>query len=121
MKSIILMILILLSVCTTVSGQLIKPINENAAELPKEELKYITRVFLDFYALTELRAKDLEKINVLERIIRDKEKLMKLRDEDIEMLKQQISDISPSWWNKFSYGFYTGVLIALGTAIFLLR
>lgn len=112
--------MILLSVCITVSGQLIKPINENAAELPKEELKFITKMLLDFKALTELRAKDLEKINVLERIIRDKEQLIKLRDEDIVMLKQNILDISPSWWNRFSIGFAVGV-IGTVVAIFLTR
>lgn len=109
-----------LSAYITVSGQLIRPINENTAELPKEELKYITRIFLDFNALSELRSKDLEKIDVLERIIRDKEKLIKLRDEDIDMLKKQIEDISPSWWNKFSYGFAVGV-IGTVIAIFLTR
>lgn len=112
--------MILLSVCTTITGQLIKPINENFAELPKEELKYITRIFLDYKSLIDLRAKDLEKIGIMERLIKDKEDLLKIKDKDIEMLKQQIEDISPGWWNKFSYGFAVGV-IGTVLAIFLTR
>lgn len=120
MKYKTLMISILLFVYTTVCGQLIKPLNDNDALIPKEELKYITRVFLDYQSIIQLRIKDLEKIGVLERIIKDKEELLKLRDEDIQMLKQQIEDINPAWYNKFSYGFAVGV-IGTVVAIFLVR
>ena len=117
MKYLILLISILLFSATLSTGQSIQPIDENYAKIHKDELRFAASIYLDYFALRELRAKDLEKIQILERIINDKTELMKIRDEDVEMLKQQIIDISPAWYNKFSYGFVLGVLAAIITLL----
>lgn len=93
------------------------PIDDQYAKIHKEELKYIESVYLDYTALKDLRAKDLEKIDLLGRVISDKDKLIALKEEDINYLKEQIEDIMPSWWNRFSYGFIAGVLVSLITLL----
>lgn len=102
--------MILLSVCITATGQSLKPINKDSAALPKDELKFVINIFVDYMALKELRMTDMEKIAIQARIIDDKDKLLEIKNEDIDRLKQQIEDISPSWWNKFSYGLIIGII-----------
>jgi hypothetical protein len=114
--------LILLLSVTILHGQsLIIPINDKYAKIHKDELKFIETVFVDYVAVKELRIKDLEKIGILERVINDKDKLINEKNADIEMLKQQIDDISPSWWNKFSYGFIAGLAAAISIIKILIK
>jgi hypothetical protein len=102
--------------CTiTVTGQskLIKVVNDSTAEIPISELKYITAKFIELNAARKTNDLLIKDNGILKRVISDKQNIIDIHNEIIETLKQQIEDIRPSWWNKFSWGFGTASVVFL--------
>ena len=100
----------------------IKPIDDETAAITKDEVKYITNVFIDFETLKEIHAKDLEKIEVQERIITDKDWIIKSKDNIIDLVKRRLEIVTPVWYDKFYYGFAVGVgVVAVIASIFIVK
>jgi len=93
----------------------IKPIDNETASITKDEVKYITNVFVDFETLKEIHTKDLEKIEVQERIIGDKDFIIRSKDTIIELIKKRLEIVTPAWYDKFYYGFAAGVLVVIAS------
>ena len=115
MKFIILQIAILFLSVITITGQskLIIPLDSNYFKIHKDEIKYITVQFIELSAVRVEKKLLNEQINVYKRIVDDKDKIIDIRNQLIDNLKEQLEDQRPSWWNKFSYGLATGAVIIL--------
>lgn len=108
--------MILLSGYTLSSAQILSA-DSNHVLVDKLEFKYIINVFNDFNMLREINKQQVLKGEILERIITDKDKLILLKEEDVQLLKQRIKDISPAWYDKFLIGFATAVVAIVGILI----
>lgn len=95
---------------TSVTAQ-VTPLDSNNVKMTMDELKFVTSVFIDYLSLKEVHAKEVEKVGVLERIIRDKLQLIGLKDETIELLKRRIEIMTPAWYDHFYIGFGSAVII----------
>jgi hypothetical protein len=118
MNLIIRIILILLLSSTIAQGQLIHPADSNNVLVPKNEFKSIIQTFIEYNALQRIHKETTAQLPIFERIITDKDSIIALRENDIDLLKEKLKDISPAFWNNFIFGFASG--IAILTAIILL-
>lgn len=103
----------------TISTAQVKVIDDSTAAVTKEELKYVTQKFIELELLSGLRAKDVEKMAVLERIITDKTELVALKDQTIELLKRRLEIVTPAWYDKFLYGFAVGIVVVVSVLTFI--
>jgi hypothetical protein len=86
--------------------------------VPKNEFKGIIQMMIELNALQKIHAAILTQNKALENIAIDKEKIIKLRESDIEALKGTINNIAPAWYDNFLMGFGSGIVIL--TALILL-
>ena len=108
--------MILLFSCTLNSAQ-IQSADSNHVLVDKLELKYIVNVFNDFTALREINKQLGIKNEVLERIITDKDRIIRIKGEDNQILKRTIEEIEPAWWDKFLIGLAAGIMAILSVAL----
>ena len=94
---------------TLSTGQL-KVIDDEHASITKDELKFISQKFIDLETLKQLHAKDIDMIAVLGRIIRDKEQVIELKDQTIDLLKRRLDIVTPAWYDRFYLGYALGVI-----------
>ena len=116
MKFLILLILILLLSATTIGAQtqLVQPIDSSWAKIHIKELQFITSQFVELDAAKGEIELSREQINIYKRTLVDKDQTITLKNNQISLLMAQIEDQRPSWWNKFSWGFVSAVVIVLG-------
>lgn len=121
MKFIKLLILILLlnSILNYAQTQsaLVQSADSNHVLVDKLEFRYIVNVFNEYNSLREINKQQVLKNGILERIITDKDKLILLKEEESQLLKQTIEDISPAWWDKFLIGFTSAVVMIVSLLV----
>lgn len=116
MRFITLLISILLLSAITIGGQskLIQPIDSVWAKIHIKELQYITTQYVELDAAKAEVEMSREQIGIYKRVLGDKDYVIKLKNEVIKTLQIQIEDQRPAWYNKFSWGFLSAVVIIVG-------
>lgn len=115
MKYLILLTAILSLNFITITGQtkLIQPVDSNYYKIHKEEVKFITIQFIELIASKNEGKLLKEQVGIYKRIVDDKDKIIDIRNQFIDNLKEQLEEQRPSWWNKFSIGLATVAIIVL--------
>jgi hypothetical protein len=100
----------------TIGGQtkLIQPIDSSWAKIHIKELQFITTQFVELDAAKAEIEMSREQIGIYKRVMGDKDRAIALKSETIDLLKSQLEDQRPAWYNKFSWGFLSAVVIIVG-------
>jgi hypothetical protein len=112
-------ILIALLAYITAQGQIIRPIDSNTVAVPQKEFKSIIQTIIELDAARKINKSILSQNAMLERVINDKDKIIQLRENDVNVLKSKIDIIAPAWYDNFLYGFCAAIIIF--TSIILLK
>lgn len=76
-------------------------IDSNSINIPKEEVKFVTEKFIDLNFLNDIKVPGLEKqIGILKRIVADKESVIFLKDSTINLLMEEVKNLTPTFWDK---------------------
>ena len=113
MRLIKLMMLILLLLHITASGQTVRKLNDSIVLVDRYEFKKIILTIADRNAFKSLYNFEKDKCEIQSRIISDKDELIKNQDVTRQLLQKEIEAIKPEWWNKFTYGSAMGALAVL--------
>lgn len=112
MKLLTQIILILYACCITVTAQ-ITSLDSSSVKIDKEEFKHIINTFVDYKTLKEIHVKEIEKTDLLQRTVESYKQLLLLKADDIELLKKRIEIITPPWWDRFYWGFASGIILVI--------
>ena len=78
-----------------------KAIDSNSINVPKEEVKFVTGKFIDLNFLNNIKVPGLEEqIGILKRICTDRESVISLKDNSINLLKEEVENLTPTFWDK---------------------
>lgn len=106
--------LMMLLFYTSATGQIqLEPIDSNHVKLSLDELRYVTAKFVEVNYLRAAGKEQQKEIGILKNIITDKDGIISVQEDQIDLYKQQIEDQRPAWWNKFSWGCIASLVVAL--------
>jgi hypothetical protein len=78
-----------------------KAIDSNSINIPKEEVKFITGKFIDLNFLDKIKVPGLkEQMGILKRIIGDRDSVIYAKDNSINLLMDEVKNLTPTFWDK---------------------
>lgn len=78
-----------------------KAIDSNSINVPKEEVKFVTGKFIDLNFLNNIKVPGLEEqIGIWKRICADRESVISLKDNSINLLMEEVENLTPTFWGK---------------------
>lgn len=78
-----------------------KAIDSNNVNTPKEEVKFVTEKFIDLNFLNNIKVPGIEEqIGIWKRICADRESVISLKDNSINLLMDEVKNLTPTFWDK---------------------
>ncbi len=105
---------------TTIVFAQVTPIDSTHALITKNELKYITEIFIDYNFLKDVKTPGLEQqISIDNRIIADKDSIIFIKNNSLNLLLKENKSLRPSFWDGIK--FWVGAIGGVCAGFYLIR
>ncbi len=109
----------MLLLITSITAQ-VTAIDSNYAKISRDELKYITNVFVDYSFLKNQKIPALEEQRkIYERMLTDQDSVAKIKDNNIGLLMKENKILQPTFWDGIKL--WIGIIGGLCAGFYLTR